>query len=142
LSTSVVGVALIIPVALGPRSNTPIQAITAGWLVLVWALVLIPYVFAQSNLSEFVSRERLLIMTETQTKIYELMIRDKESNNSAQAETLLKIYKEAQEAEGSVWGFQSNLKFINSLLLPFLSFVLLSFPQILDTIQRFVQLAP
>lgn len=142
LSTSLVGVALIIPVALGPKGSLPILVVTSGWLLLVWTLVLIPYVLAQSHLSEFVSRERLLTLTETQTKIYELMIRDKESNNSDQAETLLKIYKEAQEAEGSVWGFQSSLKFINSLLLPSLSFILLSFPQILDTIQQLVRLTP
>jgi hypothetical protein len=139
LSTSIIGVAAVAPIVAGPSSTVTIQSISFGWFVLVWILVIIPYFYAQSYLSNLIRREHLLTLTTIQTRIYGFLVDGKGADCVDRAEKLLQLYTQAQSAERSVWRLGASLKFINSLLLPLLYFIVVNISAIVGSLEQLVR---
>lgn len=138
LYTSIVGVLVLFPVIASPGNTVTIRAISISWLVIVLLLVIFPYYRAQSNLTNVIRNEQLHTMTTIQPIIYNLLLNGKNSEDIHRAEQLLLYYSKIQSSEKSARGSSLNFRFVNSLLLPFASFLLLNFTNIVEAIQRFV----
>jgi hypothetical protein len=131
-SASLIGVLIIIPVVFGPQIKD-INIITTAWLLLVWALVLIPYLVAQKSITEFINKERLEKLTEIQNEICKFLDGPPTSESEKRIENLTVIYGKALDAKSSAFGI--NPQIVNSLILPLLSFALINS----DKISTFLQ---
>lgn len=127
ISASIIGVMIIVPVAFGPQIKN-ISVIETAWLILVWALVLIPYGVAQSSIADFVNKERLETLAEVQYQIWKYLKKPPSDESEKRVENLIKIYDKAIAAKSSTFG--TNPQIVNSLILPLISFVLINFDKI------------
>lgn len=132
ISASVIGVMIIFPIAFGPQTKN-VNTIAIVWLILVWALVLIPYIIAQASITEFISKERLETLTEIQMQIFKIVNKPPTEKGEKRLENLISIYNKSIEAKSSVWDI--NPQIVNSLILPLASFLLINF----DKIRAFIQ---
>lgn len=133
LSTSIIGVMVIFPIILGPQTaNTNI--ITSAWLLLVWALALIPYLIAQTGINIFINKERLETATEIQLQIFDILKNPPSDDSEKRLSNLILIYDKAIESKSSI--FDINSQILNSLILPLISFILINFEEILKFIQN------
>ena len=145
LSTSIIGVAVIVPVIANPSSTLTIRSVSMAWLVIVWSLVIIPYWIAQTHISNFIREEQLLNMMSIQRKMYKLIINHSESTGFSEYSIdffgqLLELYTKMQTYDKSAWKIKHSLKFINSLFIPLLSFILVNFSIIIDFLHQIIQL--
>lgn len=136
LSTSIIGVALLLPAIANPSNIPPnIRVITMVWLLVVWMLVLVPYIFAQAQLSSIIRKERLLMLDKLQKKIYVLAIEKTNGKEVSEIEQLLSLYSKVSATESSVWSIKIVLRFFNSLLLPIISFLVINYVTIIAIVQ-------
>lgn len=132
ISASIIAVMIIIPVAFGPQIKN-ISIIATAWLLLVWLLVLAPYIVAQTSIAEFIEKERLETLTEIQSQIYKFLNESPTNEIEKRLENLLTIYGKGINAKSTTFGVNSQI--VNSLLLPLLSFVLINFDKIVVLLQ-------
>jgi len=131
LYASIIGVMIVFPIAIGPKSGN-IIVITSGWLVLVWLLVLVPYVIAQNNISKLVNRERLKTITNLQIQITHYLSLPPTDVREKRLANLITIYNKALEAKSST--FSSNPQIVNSIIIPLLSFAIINFDKIINLV--------
>jgi hypothetical protein len=136
LYTSVVGIAILAPLLGSFSSDYTVQIVSLGWFIFVWALVIIPYFMAQSSLSGLIRDEKLNTLSSLQKKIYSLLMDCKDPQEITHAQQLLSLYTQTLTSERSSWKLGSSLKFINSLLLPFLSFIIVNFFELVNLIKQ------
>ncbi len=139
LSTSLIGIAILVPLTVRPSEALSIFLISFSWFGLVWALVFFPYFYAISGLSAFIKRELHEAMTSLQERLYRLVTGDLTADAAEQIEVLLQLYAQMQGYEQSVWRFGSNSGFVNSLLLPLVSFVILNYSFLADFLRQSAQ---
>lgn len=132
ISASIIGILIIFPIAFGPQIKN-ITTIELVWMFIVWALVLIPYIVAQTSISEFINRERLETLTEIQNQIFKFLNNPPTDESEKRLGNLLSIYSKTIEAKSTTFGL--NPQIVNSLILPFLSFLLINFDEIISFIQ-------
>lgn len=128
---SIIGVMIVFPLAFGPKSGN-IIFITSGWLVLVWLLVLVPYVVAQNNISKLVNQERLRTITNLQIQIAHFLSLHPTDVREKRLANLILVYNKALDAKGST--FSPNPQIVNSIIIPLLSFLVINFDRIINLI--------
>jgi hypothetical protein len=136
ISASVIGVMIIVPVVLGPQIRN-INIIANAWLLLVWGLVLIPYIVAQTSIAEFINKERLETITEIQSQILKQLKKAPTNESEKRIENLIMVYSKALDAKSATFGI--NPQIVNSLFLPLLSFILINFDEIRTFIQSLIK---
>ena len=136
ISASLIGVLIICPIAFGPQIKN-INIIATAWLLLVWALVLIPYIVAQTSIAEYINRERLETLTEIQVQINKLLNDPPTDQSEKRLGNLVLIYSKIIDAKSTTFGL--NAQIVNSLILPLLSFALINFDEIGSFIQALIR---
>ncbi len=126
-SASIIGVMIFFPLVFGPKAND-VVIITSVWLLLVWALVLIPYLVAQTSITDFISKKRLETLTDIQLRISNILKDSPTDEGEKRLTNLIAIYDKSIKAKSSVFDVDSQI--INSLILPLISFVLVNFEKI------------
>lgn len=126
-SASIIGVMIFFPLVFGPKAND-IIIITSVWLFLVWSLVLIPYLIAQTSIADFINKERLETLSNIQLKISNVLKDSPSEEGEKRLTNLIAIYDKAIKAKSSIFDIDSQI--INSLILPLISFILVNFEKI------------
>ena len=132
ISASIIGVMIIVPVIFAPQISN-INIIVNAWLLLVWGLVLIPYIIAQTSIAEFINKERLETISDVQVQILKLLKKPPTNESEKRLENLIAVYSKTLESKPATFGI--NPQIVNSLILPFLSFIIINF----DEISVFIQ---
>lgn len=95
--------------------------------------MLVPYLVAQTSISEFIEKVRLERITEIQAQVYNYLGASPTSVSEKRLENLLLIYGKAIDTKPST--ISINPQIVNSLLLPLLSLVLINFDRIYALVQ-------
>jgi hypothetical protein len=151
ISVSIIGVLAL--VSLIPSQLPMIRYISLGWLFLILALIAIPFLYAKSYLSKLIRYSRYSTMSiiqmniakMTQTKCH-LILRKHDARTAKESikselskddiDKLLSIYDLTKHSQSSLLDLSSSLKFINSLLLPIGSFIVINYSEITSIIKN------
>jgi hypothetical protein len=149
-SVSVIGVLALF--SLVPSQLPMIRYISFGWLILILILVSVPFLYARSYLSKLIQYIRYSTMTDIQERIVAILqqkpsfyivkkqkieLTEGSTDNEIDADELnqlLSIYDLTKHSESSLLKLSSSSQFINSLLLPILSFVIINYVKIVKFI--------